>query len=84
LNGTHQPLPYADEMNLLGHNKGTLKKITESLIDVSKETNLEVRAENTKYVLAFRYKMQKSKFNLRTYKMRLKSGKACTHSVKTF
>jgi hypothetical protein len=37
LNGTHQLLDYADDVNLLGDNIGTIKKNTETLIDVSKE-----------------------------------------------
>jgi hypothetical protein len=47
LNGTHQPLVYADDVNLLGDNIDTTKKNTETLIDVSKEVGLEVnRGEN--------------------------------------
>jgi hypothetical protein len=37
LNGTHQLLVYADDVNLLGHNTGTTKKNTETLINTSKE-----------------------------------------------
>jgi hypothetical protein len=42
LNGTHQPLAYADDGNLLGDNMGTINKNTETLIDASKEVGLEV------------------------------------------
>jgi hypothetical protein len=35
LNGTHQLLAYADDVNLLGDNIDTAKKITETLIDVT-------------------------------------------------
>jgi hypothetical protein len=42
LNGTHQLLVYADDVNLLGDN-------TETLIDASKEVGLEVNTEKTKY-----------------------------------
>jgi hypothetical protein len=36
LNGTHQLLAYADEMNLLGDNIDAINKITETLIDGSR------------------------------------------------
>jgi hypothetical protein len=37
LNGTHQLLVYADDVNLLGDNIDTIKKHMETLIDASKE-----------------------------------------------
>jgi hypothetical protein len=48
LNGTHQLLVYADDLNLLGDNIDTVKKITETPTDASKEVALEVNAEKTK------------------------------------
>jgi hypothetical protein len=42
LNGTHQLLAYADDVNLLGDNIDTIKKNTENLIDASKAVGLEV------------------------------------------
>jgi hypothetical protein len=36
LNGTHQLLAYADDVNLLGDNIDAIKKNTETLIDASK------------------------------------------------
>jgi hypothetical protein len=42
LNGTHQLLAYADDVNLLGDNIDTINKNTETLIDTSKEVGLEI------------------------------------------
>jgi hypothetical protein len=51
LNGTHQLLAYADDVNLLGDNVDTIKKNTETLIDASKEVGLELNVEKSKYML---------------------------------
>jgi uncharacterized protein YoxC len=54
LNGTHQLLVYADDVNLLGDNMHTKKRKTETLIDASKEVGREVNAKETKYMLLYR------------------------------
>jgi hypothetical protein len=54
LNGTHQLLAFADDVNLLGDNIDTINKNTETLIDASKEVGLEVNVEKTKYILVSR------------------------------
>jgi hypothetical protein len=54
LNGTHQLLAYADDVNLLGDNIDTINKNRETLFDASKEVALEVNVENTKYMLVSR------------------------------
>jgi hypothetical protein len=46
LNGTHQLLGYADDVNLLGDNTDTIKKNTDTLKDASKEVDLQVNREN--------------------------------------
>jgi hypothetical protein len=56
LNGTHQLLAYADDVNLLGDNIDTINKNTETLIDESKEVGLEVNVEKTKNMLVSRDK----------------------------
>jgi hypothetical protein len=54
LNGTHQLLAYADDVNPLGDNIDTTNKNTETLIDASKEVGLDVNVEKTKYMLVSR------------------------------
>jgi hypothetical protein len=55
LNGTHQILAYAEDVNLLGDNKDTLKKNTETLIDPSKKAGLETNVKKTICMLLARY-----------------------------
>jgi cytochrome oxidase assembly protein ShyY1 len=55
LNGTHQLLIYADDVNLLGDNKDTIKKNTGTLIGTSKVVCLKVNTEKTKYMLWSRH-----------------------------
>jgi hypothetical protein len=60
LNGTHQLLAYADDVNLLGDNIHIIKKTTGNLNDASKEVGLEVNVENVKnWWLIFRWILQR-------------------------
>jgi len=55
LNGTHQLLVYADDVNILRRSVHTIKKKkTEALIVASKEIGLEVNADKTKHMVMFR------------------------------
>jgi hypothetical protein len=56
LNGTHQLLAYAEDVNILEANIDTIQKNTEALLDTSKEVGLEVNPEKTKYMLMSRCK----------------------------
>jgi hypothetical protein len=48
LNGTHQILSYADDVNLLGDNADTINKNTGMLTEANKEIGLEVNVEKAK------------------------------------
>jgi hypothetical protein len=50
LNGTHQLLAYADDVNILGRSVNTVKKDAEALVAATKEIGLEVHAHKTKYM----------------------------------
>jgi hypothetical protein len=54
LNGTHQLLVYADDVNILGGSVHSIKKNAEDLVTSSKEIGLEVNAEKTKYAVMSR------------------------------
>jgi hypothetical protein len=54
LNGTHQILAYAGNVNILGENIDTIQKNIKALLDASKEVGLEVNPEKTKYMLVSR------------------------------
>jgi len=51
LNGKHQLLVYADNVNILGGNVHTIKKTIDALVVASKENGLEVNADITKYMV---------------------------------
>ena len=51
LNGTHQLLAYADDVNILGGGIHTLQENAEALVAVTREIGLEVSADKTKYMV---------------------------------
>ena len=54
LNGTHQLLAYADDVNILGGSVHTVEKNAEALVAATKKIGLEVNAHKTKYMTLFR------------------------------
>src|SRR5215469_15578817 len=54
LNGTHQLLACADDVNILGGSVDTVKKNVEALVADTKEIGLEVNAHKTKYMTVSR------------------------------
>ncbi|KAJ4452334.1 hypothetical protein ANN_03859 [Periplaneta americana] len=54
LNGLHQLLVYADDVNMLGENPRTIGENTGILLETSKAIGLEVNPEKTKYMIMSR------------------------------
>jgi len=55
LNGTHQHLFYADDVNILEGSVRTIKENVEASVVASKETGVEVHADKTKYMVMSRH-----------------------------
>ena len=58
LNGTHQLLAYADDVNIMGGSVHTVGENGEALLVATKEIGIEVNANNTQYMVCFGIKMQ--------------------------
>ena len=51
LNGTHQLLVYADDINIVGGSAHTVKENADALVVSSKEIGLEVNTDKTNYMV---------------------------------
>ena len=54
LNCTHQLLVYTDNVNILDRSINAIKANAQALVAASKEIELEVKADKTKYMVMFR------------------------------
>jgi hypothetical protein len=54
LNGTHQLLAYADDVNILGGSVHTVEENAEALVVATKGIGLEINADKTKYMIMSR------------------------------
>ena len=54
LNGAHQLLVYAGDVNILGGGIHTLKENAEALVAATREIGVEVSADKTKYMVMSR------------------------------
>jgi retron-type reverse transcriptase len=65
LDGTHQLLVYADDVNLLDDSVNTIKENSETLLEASRDVGLEINVEKTKYMIMSRYPNSGQNQNIR-------------------
>jgi hypothetical protein len=65
LNGTHQLLFYADDVNLLGDSVNTIKENSETLSEASRDIGLEINADKTEHIIMSRHPNSGQNQNIR-------------------
>jgi hypothetical protein len=65
LNGTHELLVCADDVNIVGEHIDTMKKNTDALLDTSNQVGLEVDLEKTKYIFMSCYRKAGQKHSIK-------------------
>ena len=73
LNGTHQLLAYADDVNILGGSIHTVKENAESLVFATKEIGVEVNADKTKYMIMSRDQNAGQSHSMKTHNSSIES-----------
>jgi hypothetical protein len=66
VNGTHQPLVYADNDKILGENINTIEENKEPLLEASTEVGLEIHPEKTKCMFGSHHQSAGRNHNLLT------------------